>query len=135
MVFFFFFFFVCFRVADTKIVIALVLVLTTRSIIYTCAVVCAALYFDVLFTGTVVLLLFEYDLDYVRYISAHRSRSPRWTIESGSPRTLLLGLIRELESHHGEILNLFAKMKKGQLLRAPGVGKHNSTRVDEGRKS
>ena len=109
--------------------------ITTRSIIYTCAVVCAALYFDVLFTGTVVLLLFEFDLDYVRYISAHRSRSPRWTIESGSPRTLLLGLIRELESHHGEILNLFAKMKKGQLLKAPGVGKHNSTRVDEGRKS
>ena len=32
------------------------------------------------------------------------------------------------------ILNLFAK-KKGQLLRASSVGKHTSTRVDEGRKS
>jgi len=32
-------------------------------------------------------------------------------------------------------LNLFAKIKKDQLLRAPSVGKHNSTRVDEGRKS
>ena len=62
----------------------------------------------------------------------HVSRSPRWT--SGSPRMLLV-LIREFESRRGEILNLFAKMKKDQLLRAPSVGKHNSTRVDEGRKS
>ena len=62
------------------------------------------------------------------------SRSPRWT--SGSPRMLLV-LVREFESRRGEILTLFAKerKKKDQLLRAPGVGKHNSTRVDEGRKS
>ena len=40
-----------------------------------------------------------------------------------------------LESRRGEILNLFAKKrKKDQLLRAPSVGKHNSTRVDEGKK-
>ena len=60
------------------------------------------------------------------------SRSPRWT--SGSPRMLLV-LIREFECRRGEILNLFAQIKKDQLLRAPSVGKHNSTRVDEGRKS
>ena len=63
---------------------------------------------------------------------APMSRSPRWT--SGSPRMLLV-LIREFESRCGEILILFAKMKKDQLLRAPSVGKHNSTRVDERRKS
>ena len=57
--------------------------------------------------------------------------SPRWT--SGSPRMLLV-LVREFESRRGEILNLFAK-KKNQLLRATSVGKHNSTRVEEGRKS
>ena len=38
------------------------------------------------------------------------SRSPRWT--SGSPRMLLV-LLREFESRRGEILNLFAKLKKG----------------------
>ena len=48
---------------------------------------------------------------------------------------LLLALVRELESRRGEISNLYAKIKKDQLLRAPSVGKHNSTRVDEGRKS
>ena len=63
----------------------------------------------------------------------HKSRSPRWTM--GSPRMLLLVLIREFESRPGEILNLLAQIKKDQLLRAPSMGKHNSTRVDEGRKS
>ena len=59
--------------------------------------------------------------------------SPRWT--SGSPRMLLV-LVREFESRRGEILNLFEKKKKkDQLLRAPSLGKHDSTRVDEGRKS
>ena len=57
-------------------------------------------------------------------------RSPRWT--SGSPRMLLVW-VREFESRRGEILNFFAKKKKDQLLRAPSVGKHNATRVDEGR--
>ena len=66
-----------------------------------------------------------------RYMKdVHISRSPRWT--SGSPRMLLV-LIREFESRRGEILNLFAKKKKDQLLRAPGVGNHNSTRVVQGR--
>ena len=59
------------------------------------------------------------------------NKSPRWTINSGSPRRLLV-LVREFESRRGEIMNLFAK-KKDQLLRAPSVGKHNSTRVDKGR--
>ena len=31
-------------------------------------------------------------------------------------------------------MNLFAKIKKDQLLRAPSAGKHSSTRVDEGGK-
>ena len=68
-----------------------------------------------------------------QYHHALHSRSPRWT--SGSPRMLLV-LVREFESRRGEILNLFAKKKKkkDQLLRAPSVGKHNSTRVDEGGK-
>ena len=48
---------------------------------------------------------------------------------------LLVVMVREFESRRGEILNLFAKIKKDQLLRAPSVSKHNSTRVDEGRKS
>ena len=68
---------------------------------------------------------------YIEYMSF--IRSPRWT--SGSPRMLLV-LVRAFESRRGEILNLFAKTKKkDQLLRAPSVGKHHSTRVDEGRKS
>ena len=60
---------------------------------------------------------------------------------SGNPRMLLV-LVLEFESRRGEILNIFAKIeeekeKKGstELLRARSVGKHNSTRVDEGRKS
>ena len=64
-----------------------------------------------------------------------KKRSSRWT--SGSPRMLLV-LVPEFESHRGEILNLFAKKKrkkKDQLLRAPSVGKRNSTRADEGRNS
>ena len=43
-------------------------------------------------------------------------------------------LVRQFESRRGEILILFVKKKqKDQLLRAPSVGKRNSTRVDEGR--
>ena len=35
----------------------------------------------------------------------------------------------------GEIFNLLAKIKKkDQLLKSPSVGKHNSTRGDEGKK-
>ena len=70
---------------------------------------------------------------YVHKISLVLSLSLRWT--SGSPRMLLV-LVREFESRRGEILNLYAT-KKDQLLRAPinGVGEHNSTQVDEGRKS
>ena len=71
---------------------------------------------------------------YVRPPPFFPSRSPRWTC--GSPR-MLLALVREFESRRGEILNLFAKKKrkKIKLPRAPSVGKHSSTRVDEGRKS
>ena len=57
------------------------------------------------------------------------SRSSRWS--SGNPRMLIV-LVRELGPRRGEILNL---LEKDQLLREPNVGKHNSTRVDEGRKS
>ena len=47
-----------------------------------------------------------------------------------------LALVLEFDSRRGEILNLFAKVqKKDQLLRTPSsVGRHNSARVDEGRK-
>ena len=48
---------------------------------------------------------------------------------------MLLVLVREFESRRGEISKLFAKKKKDQLLRAPSVGKHNSTRVGKGRNS
>ena len=51
---------------------------------------------------------------------------------------LLIVLVREFESRHDEIFDLFAELKrKDKLLRAPmnSVGKHNSTRVDEGRKT
>ena len=55
---------------------------------------------------------------------------------SGYPRMLLLaGLILKFYSHRGEILELFAKIKKEQQLRAHSVGRHNSTGVDEARKS
>ena len=64
--------------------------------------------------------------------NAMYSRSPRWT--SGSLQ-MLLALIREFETRRGEVLDLFAKKRDQQLLRAPRVGKHNSTRVGEGRKS
>ena len=61
--------------------------------------------------------------------------SPRWS--SGYPR-LLLELVREFDSHRGEVLTLFVEMPKyedDQLLRAPSsVGRYNSTRVDEGRR-
>ena len=59
---------------------------------------------------------------------------PRWS--SGHPR-ILLALILEFDSLRGEILNSSVKKKqeKGQLLRAPSsAGRHNSTRVDDGRK-
>ena len=36
---------------------------------------------------------------------------------------LLVVWVREFETRRGEILNLFAKKKKDQLLRAPSVGK------------
>ena len=63
-------------------------------------------------------------------LSSYFTASHRWT--SGSPR-MLVELVREFESRRGEIMNLFAKIKKkDQLLRAPSVGKHNSTRIDEG---
>ena len=45
--------------------------------------------------------------------------------------------VREFESRRGEILNFFAKKKEKKrikCLRARSVGKHNSTRVDEGRR-
>ena len=64
---------------------------------------------------------------------------------TGRPGGLLLVvshvvvLVREFESRLREVLTLFTtkKNKKDQqLLTAPiSVGKHNSTRVDEGRKS
>ena len=47
---------------------------------------------------------------------------------------MLLVLVREFESRRGEILNLFAKIKRDQLLKARSVGKRSSTRVDEGRR-
>ena len=47
---------------------------------------------------------------------------------------LLFVLVRELESRRGEISFIFCKNEEDQVLRAPSVGKHNSTRVDEGRK-
>ena len=48
---------------------------------------------------------------------------------------MLLVLVMEFESRRGEILNLFAEIKKDRLLRAPSEGKHNSTRVDDELKS
>ena len=48
---------------------------------------------------------------------------------------LLIVLVLEFESRRGEILKLFPKIKKDQLLRARSVGRHNSTRVHEGRNS
>ena len=53
---------------------------------------------------------------------------------SGNPRMLLV-LVLEFESRRGEHLNVFAKIKKNQLLGARSVGRHNSTRVDERKKS
>ena len=47
---------------------------------------------------------------------------------------MLLVLVLEFESRRGEILNYLQKQKtkkKDQLLRVPGVGRQNSTRVDE----
>ena len=70
------------------------------------------------------------------YLRKHNSRSLGWS--SGNPRMLLLVvLVLEFESRRGEILKLFAKIKKKdkKLLRAPSVGRYTSTRVDEGRKS
>ena len=48
---------------------------------------------------------------------------------------MLLVLVYEFESRRGMILNLFAKKKMEQLLRAPRVGEHNLTHVDEARMS
>ena len=48
---------------------------------------------------------------------------------------MLLLLVREFESRRGKIVNLVAKIYMDQLLRAPSVGKHTSSGVDEGRKS
>ena len=83
----------------------------------------------ILFFAFYALCLFFF---FLFFALLYLCRSPRWT--SGSPRMIAV-LVREFESRRGEILNLFAKIKNDQLLRAPSVGKHNSTRVDEGRKS
>ena len=48
---------------------------------------------------------------------------------------MLLLFVREFESRRGEILTLFATIKKDQLLRAPSVDKYSSTGVGEERKS
>ena len=74
------------------------------------------------------------------FIIRQYSRSPRWP--RGSPQMLRV-LVHEFESRRGEIppwrdfeficKNIFKK--KDELLRTPSVGKCNSTRVDEGRKS
>ena len=44
-------------------------------------------------------------------------------------------LVLEFESRRGEVLNLFTKIKDDQPVKAPSVGRHNSTQVDKGRKS
>ena len=57
---------------------------------------------------------------------------------SGNPRMQpLIALVREFESRRGDILSLYAKIESynSLLLTAPSVGKHNSTKVDERRKS
>ena len=79
------------------------------------------------------------DLSTENIINSDRpSRLPRWRINSGIPRILLV-LVLEFESRRGEILNLLAKKrkkekKKDQVLKARSVGKYNSTPVDEGTK-
>ena len=40
---------------------------------------------------------------------------------------LYIVLVLEFESRRGKILNLLAKMEKDEPLRAPSVGRHNST--------
>ena len=79
--------------------------------------------------------------------TAFSVRSPRWSsgYNSGmlyNPRMLLFilliltVLVLEFESYRGEILNLFEKIKEGSSAEsAYSVGRHNSTAVDEGRKS
>ena len=70
-------------------------------------------------------------------VHVDESRSPRWSYQQWSPSNaiiLLIVLVLEFEFHRGEILNLFATIKKAQLLRTPSVGRRNSTRVGEGRK-
>ena len=62
----------------------------------------------------------------------YNNQSPRWS--SGFSR-ILLALVLEFDSHHGEILFFLQKCEKNpdKLLRAPSsVGRPNSTRVDEG---
>ena len=58
----------------------------------------------------------------------------RWSLTSDSPRMLLV-LVREFESRRVARVWIYLQKYNDQLLRSPSVGKHNSTRVDEGRKS
>ena len=59
----------------------------------------------------------------------------RWS--SGNPRMLvLIALVLEIEPRRVVRFRIYLQKKnKDQLLRAPSVGRHNSTRVDEGSKS
>ena len=71
----------------------------------------------------------------VQSIFAHSDS--RWPRRSSDYPRILLALFLGFDYPRGGILTLFAKMqKKDQLLRAPSsVGRYNSTRFDEGKKS
>ena len=57
------------------------------------------------------------------------------TLEYYTQYILLIVLVLGFEYRRSEILTLYSQKKKSDHLRARSVGRHNSTGVDEGRKS
>ena len=67
------------------------------------------------------------------YLLLDQHRSPRRSC--GCPRTLVV-LVLDFKFRRDESLTTFVKRREGkgnQLLSAPSVGRHHSTRDDEGR--
>ena len=128
------------RVATFYILIPAVIVLSSTKneyqgllVLFLCT---GILYFSTVSHDWLVYIFKHCENHYVSlrtiYLSFPKGRSPWWS--SGCPRMLLLVvLVLKLESRRGELESVCKKEEKDQLLRAPSVGRHNSTRVGEGR--
>ena len=89
--------------------------------------------------GCIQVIAMSYVYTYPLIFRTAFSRPPRSSsgyLPSNTTTATSVVLVLELESRRSEIVNLFAKKKREKDLLAPinsSSGRHNSTRVDEGR--